>query len=579
MLLTIFEKALALYPDQICLKFEREPARTYAQVDLQANQLAHSLLAHGVKPKDFVGYKGPRSADQVIIFLALLKINAVYVPISSEQLPARIQLILSVCRAKHIIIGSPLSKEEETACREAGAAIFPLFNLKSSIIQQKKTKPDIVSSEKDLVYVIHSGGTTGPSKAIPITNAGMQGYWEPELRRQIKHPVKHVLASLSRAFDAHVWEYMMAWTFGACLHITDETTRKDIARLSGFIIDHHISDMTLTPAILQLFDYNQLRRFTNSGLKAIYSTGEACTEKIVRLFSESNIAIFNCYGPTEATFGLSMTLCKLEDFHQGRAPIGFPPQDSPVKIKIINEQGKEVADGEQGQLQIISPYITPGYLNVDQNDNFRADAKGELIRYKTGDIFEKHGRYLYYIGRYDPHYSQLKIRGQLVNPMVVEELLKKHPDISNACVVVKNGINEGNEDFLIAYLTPKKPLTIGELRQYCKNSALSSAYIPAFFISETALPLTISGKIDRNKLSEKRVIFNRSQLGLPYVPHTKRLEDQLINIWKDVINFKFTSKEFSLGIEDPLEYVGGNSINIMMFLAAVNKAYGVNIGR
>ena len=381
MLHILFEKMAADYPHHTAIQYEDEDPLTYQEVNRRANQLAHTLLQNAIQIQNKVLVRLERTPEQIIVLLALLKIGAIYIPLSIEQPESRLKQILTDCSPKLIITSALLENTDHLSSHYSSLPVLFLDNEAVYIREQSAEKPAGIDLQDNLIaYIAYSSGSTGSPKGIPIKHAGMTRYWEGILKSQIKHKAPRVLANVSIDFDAHVWEYLMAWTFGSALYLTHNETRKDSQKLANFIIKHHVSDMTLTPSVLRTFTELQIRAFATSGLKAIYSTGDACTLDIVSQFTKYNIAIFNCYGPTEATFGLSMLPCKPNDFYQGMAPIGLPPADSKISIQIIDESGKrEVNEEEMGELVIHSPYLTPGYNNV-KNDPFK---KINGMGYKT----------------------------------------------------------------------------------------------------------------------------------------------------------------------------------------------------
>ena len=577
MLHEIFEKIVSLYPDRDAVQFEDEKPLTYRELDDLSNQLAHRLLEEGVQPRQYVILYLPRSEWQIEVYLALLKIGAICVPVSSEQLQPRIEKICDDCRPTHIITTSSLYDPLDTKIKHSTKRL--LLDKEIEYKVKPKTKPTLKEvNEEDIAYVAYSSGTTGLPKGIPIRHSGMTSYWFKELPTHIKHRVTKVAANVSLDFDAHVWEYLMGWLFGATLHITNEDTRKDVDRLAVFIIKHKISDITLTPAILRTFRDEHLEAFRLNGLQAIYSTGEACTPDIIDRFTKYSVKIFNCYGPTEATFGLSMILCQLKDFYKGMAPIGIPPIESGIHIKIIDDSGIEVKEGEAGELVIISPYLTPGYLNREKENAKFSTIKtslGHVTSYRTGDRFVINNKRLFYVGRIHS-LAHIKIRGQFVDIEGIEQLLREHPckSIRDAYVVVRNDL--GKEPILVAFIISEQQPTLKELRSYC-NNLLPSSSIPNFFINipREELPLTINGKIDREALAKKYFLFVRDK-STPYCNPIIPLQMELIKIWRDVLALPPQLK-ITIGAKDSFALLGGDSIKAMTLIGEIKSRFNLNL--
>lgn len=572
MLHEIFEEAVKEFPNRIAIQFEDEKPLTYEQLDQLANQLANYFLEQNIAPQQYVILHLSRSIWQVAAFLALQKIGAVPIPVSSEQPPSRIQNIQEDCKTDFIITTSNL--HEQIAPHIKGFITSILLDYQKNFCNQPKTHPKVQRlTDDNLGYIAYSSGTTGRPKGIPIKHSGLM-HWAKELKHHIKHPVDRVLANTGLDFDAHIWEYEMAWVFGAALHITKEDTRKDGDRLAEFIIKHRISDMTLTPAVLKSFRNEYIERFKSSGLRAIYSTGEECTLDLISRFIKFNF--FNCYGPTELTFGLSMILCDLSKFHDKLAPINIPHPDSGIKIQVVDKDEKEVKPGTAGELVVFSPHLTPGYLNrPGENKKFIKKDHSSIRGYKTGDKVICLNDTLYYLGRIH-ELAHVKIRGQFVTIEGIETVLKKYPHakITDAYVVVRNDL--GRELMLAAFLVTDETPSLTELRRYC-SSLLAPSSIPSFFITITnrELPLTINKKVDREALTKKEFHFKRDK-SIPYISTTFDYEKQLIQIWETIFQFP-PSLKISIGVTDTFAMLGGDSIKSMILIGKIKDHFHLNL--
>lgn len=575
MLHMTFEETAAAYPERIAIQYENEKPFTYKQINTQANQLAHVLLQKKINIKDPVVVQLNRTPEQVIALLALWKIGAIYIPLSEEQPENRLKQVVIDCAPQLIITNSLFANAEPLRGGRSDLPILFLDEEKAGLEKQKIKNPLISGLNNNLIaYIAYSSGSTGSPKGIPIKHAGMTQYWEDILKTQIAHRAPRVLANVSIDFDAHIWEYLMAWTFGSALYLTNNETRKDSKRLAQFIIKHQVTDMTLTPAVLRTFTDAQISAFGTHGLKAVYSTGDACTLDIVKQFAKHGIKIFNCYGPTEATFGVSMLHCKAEDFYQNMAPIGLPPPDSKVSVKILGETGQEAKEGEAGELVIYSPYLTPGYINA-KNDSFSKKTaytqSTGLIGYRTGDKFIQQGGLLYYSGRAH-HLAHIKIRGQLVDITGIEGVLRNHPAIQDVCVIIRQDL--GKEPVLVAFTVNNGSLSNRELRQHCR-CFLSMASIPSYFIHLAELPLNSSGKIDRDDLTKREFIFQRDK-DTPYLLARTELEKKLLAIWVEVLAIP-DKLGVQLGMKDSFNSLGGDSIKAMLLVAKICSVFDIEL--
>jgi acyl carrier protein len=146
----------------------------------------------------------------------------------------------------------------------------------------------------------------------------------------------------------------------------------------------------------------------------------------------------------------------------------------------------------------------------------------------------------------------VKIRGYTVDAPKVETALLEHPRLKQAAVVARQ--NSRGDAELIAYIVPtnRPGPNPGQLRRLLKQT-LPEHMIPAIYVELDALPLTSTGKIDRNGLPEPG--RSRPSLDVPYVACRNATERQLIKIWEEVLD---TSP---VGVFDNFFDLGGQSLS------------------
>ena len=554
----LFERQAAAYADCVALCFGNKHY-TYAQLNTSANQLARLLQAnYAVSAGDRVLMFIPKSDVQVLILLALSKIGAIYVPLNPRDCPdERLDSIIFSTNPKCIfaqvmqeaINGVPIINLETSNAR---LQIFSGENL------------EIPVSENDIAYIIYTSGTTGIPKGVPIMHAGLS-YWFEVMSTLF--PLndayeRKVLSFCLASFDASIWEYLMAWVNGSPLYIVDHVTRDDPMQLNAYIETHAITHATLIPSLLK----HMMTSGLPVSLRVVCSTGEACTRDIVEIFENQGKQLFNCYGATEETFGLSVQECSLSLFDDiAGAPIGYPFGDK-VKVHILN---KEMVEVDNGQLYVESPYLTPGYWQQEEETQKNFVFHNEVKLYKTGDYFSRDvaKNILRYKGRINS--EVLKIRGALVNLLEIESYLMEIPGVENVCVVVGR---KGHYEFLVANLQVSSSADISSqaLRNYLL-AKLSSTAIPAQFIVTTdPLPLTSNSKKDRKKIQEN---YNTSQSLLAIASNFLPIERALIEIFERILRIDASD----IRVSDTFFTLGGDSLSRLVLIAKIKEIFDVEI--
>ncbi len=252
------------------------------------------------------------------------------------------------------------------------------------------------------------------------------------------------------------------------------------------------------------FDAKHLPALTH-----FFFCGEELTHKTAATLKQRfpQAKIFNTYGPTEATVAVSaveITSEVLENYQ--RLPIGKAKQDT--QIVLLDENGKEVATGESGEILIVGPSVSKGYLNNSEKTAKAFVTYNARPAYKTGDLgqFDENGQLLYK-GRID---FQIKLHGFRIELEDVDHHLDKVSYVSQATTVPHYG-KDHKVNQLVAYVVKDKD-KIAEFEsdfkvtQAIKKELLEtmmSYMMPQKFVYVDSLPLTANGKIDRKSLMKE----------------------------------------------------------------------------
>ena len=299
----------------------------------------------------------------------------------------------------------------------------------------------------------------------------------------------------------------MALVAGATLCLGTPDALLPGANLIGLLRDRAITTVTLPPSVLAVLPAEELP------VQTIIVAGEACPPDLVARWA-SGRRFFNAYGPTEATVCATIAECAGA---QIQPPIGRPIANT--QVYILDRHLQPVPIGVPGELYIGGIGLARGYLNrPDLTEEkfipnpFR-NAKSERL-YKTGDL----ARYLSdgnieFLGRID---HQVKIRGFRIELGEIETVLRQHPDILT-CVVTAHEDCSGKR--LLAYIVPQNGITINrrQLRDDLKKH-LPEYMVPSALIILDTLPLTPSGKVDRNAPPRSRCGQKRGSKNFRHSP-------------------------------------------------------------
>lgn len=425
MIYSIFLNHVLTTPEKIALVDSRGVAYTYAQTQDRIHRWANYFILQGIEAGDRVAVLLDDEDDHLFIFLALDRINACYVPFDIDIPKEQVLLDIPMLELKKFInlstLDIPINKS--------------LFLAPSEEHLQDATEPTRIyqtDGHHKITYIVSSSGTTGSKRWIPILGAGLL-YWattEKELFQP--YPVKSVLCTRSPAYDARISEVVRAFAHGAPLHLLPYAQRKDLSSILLACKNKTIDCLLLTASQLQTNNIERcVAELEVHGVQHLMVTGDACSLELKHWCEYYEINLWNCYGPTEATFGLSILRlnhlypCNSDDLYHPifLIPIG-KPHGLDVHFELI-----------EGQLFIRSPYMTPGYLG-----------KNEAIElFATGDECYEHEGYLIYKGRYSDE-SHCKIDGVKVDWKRIEQCIMAYSlqypgHIIQAIVVIKHHLD------------------------------------------------------------------------------------------------------------------------------------------
>ncbi|HBI6269832.1 TPA: amino acid adenylation domain-containing protein, partial [Serratia marcescens] len=551
----LFEQWVQRTPDAVAVVNDRD-SLSYAQLNAHANQLAHQLIAQGVRPGDRVATSLERSVSLVIAQLAILKAGGAYVPLDPHLPVARQAWIIGDSGASLILCDRDIDREiaGEIAC------------LRIDRLRQNPTHdPAVPRAGGAPAYIMYTSGSTGTPKGVMVTHQGI-----------LRLAINNRFASFERgdrfafaanpAFDASTLEMWGALLNGASLAIIAPEVLTEAEALAAALARQGINVLFLTTSLFNQYAHSIAA--TLAQLKYLLSGGEAADpHAFARMLKEAGpVRLINAYGPTECTvFATTATIERVDPWQ--RLPIGRPIGNT--RIYLLDEHGQPVPLGATGEIYIAGPGVALGYLNRAEltAERFLADPfnPGERM-YRTGDL----ARYLPdgnidYLGRND---RQVKIRGFRIECGEIEARVAGHPAVREAVVDV---LGEADNKRLVAWVVPeadadRQTLAV-TLRQYLAGM-LPEFMLPAAWVALDTLPLTPNGKLDRRALPEPQ---EDAYVREVYAEPEGELETLLAGIWRELLGIE------RVGRHDNFFELGGHSLLAVKLMAQLRRV-GLSAG-
>ncbi|XP_031635535.1 uncharacterized protein LOC116348624, partial [Contarinia nasturtii] len=492
----LFEAQVERDGQAIAIEYEGETL-SYTELNARANQLAHYLLAQGVRPEDRIALCVKRSTKMLIALLGILKAGGAYVPLDPAHSSQRFQIILQETKPICVLTDSA----GQNALGDHQFSIVDLDN--TALLGLPIENPDPLKLEltpAHLAYVIYTSGTTGTPKGILVehqqwTRLLNVAYDKFGFNKQEKWSLFHSLS-----FDVSVWEMCGALFNGGQLAIVPYNISRSPHEFYEWVCTNGITVLNQTPSAFKMFLQAKNIRSRSDRLRFVFFRGEELNQMTVKNWSEKNAnsqtILINMYGTTETPSAIHGRVEISNDVH----PIGRPFPD--LCVYLLDPHGEPVPLGAEGELYIGGAGVARGYLNRPEltAERFLSDPFSEnptARMYRTGDM----ARYLpdgnmVYMGRTD---QQVKIRGFRIEPGEIEARLVEHPLVREAVVQPwKDEID--NDTRLVAYVVADSDASLANnLRTYLA-SLLPDYMVPAAYVCLSSLPLTPNGKLDRRAL-------------------------------------------------------------------------------
>ena len=518
----LLEESARRHPDRHAVTFG-DRTLTYHELDVAADRFAGLLLDVGIPKGGFVGINLRRGADALIAMIGTLKAGAVYVPLDPQSPAGRLRFIVDTCRIELVATArdgvAGLDDALGGASSVGGIVVMDgqrpnqaitsdraIIDWPTVVVTDHKDIGPRSAVEIDPAYVLFTSGSTGGPKGVVIShlnaltfiNAASDFFGITENDR-----LSQVCPLQS---DMSVFDIYVALKAGACIVIIPETTAMFPVKLAEAISEGRITVWNSVPSALSsLASLAKLEGHDLSSLRLVLFAGEAFPPKpLRRLMAAAPAARFcNMYGQTEANSSTYYWVTDVREESRQPIPIGRALPN--FEVFALDADGQRVVTpGGEGEFHIRASTVAIGYWD-DPDGTARVfianplDASASSRVYRTGDIvrLDENGNYVF-VGRRD---LMVKSRGYRIEIDEIEGVLRHHPAIRNAAVIPIPDERIGNR--LAAFIEPVAPAALSrdEVVAYCA-AELPHYMVPDEITFRDALPLTTSGKIDRQRLAQ-----------------------------------------------------------------------------
>jgi 2,3-dihydroxybenzoate-AMP ligase len=504
-----FHAVFGRYRDRVAL-VDGERAYSYGDIDALTDTLAANLLELGLKPLDRVVPTLPNIAEFVLLYFALQKLGAIPIAALVTHRFAEINQFVELSGATTCVY--PERQGElafEPMIRRVQAAnpglkhcislprLENLIHGKPNLAPEELAKVRIDPTDPCIFQL--SGGTTGIPKLIPRTHNDYAYNSKMAARvcavtgdsvLLLALPIAHNLPLACPGIQGYFFQ-------GGKVVLSPTTRPEDLFRL---IEQHRCTHIKVVPALLiRMINDPSIGKYDLSSLKIIQSGGQRMQPE-VRLRTHQLIpSAF-----VQENFGMSegmLFFVRLDDPQEVKLETCGRPICEDDEVRLVDDEGREVADGEVGELTCRGPYTLRGYYGVPEYNARQFTAEGF---YRSGDLMRRHpsGNYVVEGRKKD----LINRGGEKISCEEIENLILMHPAVQNvACVPVPDP-NLGEKMCACLILKPGRQVDLPGLVSFLKDKEIAKFKLPERLLVCDDFPVSTFGKVSKKALSEMALV-------------------------------------------------------------------------
>ena len=464
---------------------------SYRGLDQASARVAGLLQDRGVKPGDRVGIMLPNTLEFAVVYFGVLRAGGIVVPMNPLLKAREVGYYLGDSGARLMFVGHSFVPEAQAGAKQADADVIVVDpgGFGGELASARRADEVIECDDEDTAVILYTSGTTGQPKGAELTHGSLTRNSETMRSNLIRLTPDDVIFGGLPLFHAFGQTCTLNTTVaaGACLTLLP---RFDAGQALRVLAEHRVTVFAGVPTMFSALLHRPDRdSYDLSRLRLCFSGGAAMPVEVLRTFEGA----FGCV--VLEGYGLSETSPVASFNHPDRerkpGTIGTPIEG--VQMRVVDENGDEVPQGETGEIAIRGHNVMKGYWR-------RPEATAAAITdgwFRTGDIGRVDGDgYFSIVDRK----KDLIIRGGYnVYPREIEEALYEHPAVAEVAVIGIPHESLGEEVGAAVALKPGASATADELRDHVKRQVAAYKYPRKVWIVD-ALPKNATGKIVKREI-------------------------------------------------------------------------------
>ncbi|KXG45667.1 AMP-dependent synthetase/ligase [Penicillium griseofulvum] len=493
---------------------------TYSKLDQFSSRLASYLVTFGVGPGTLVAICFEKSVWNMVSTLAIMKAGGGCIPVDT---PRSLELVEQwiVDNAVQVALASP---ENAHVLEDAVPYVIPVSESLLEYLADEVLNPAAQSS--DIAYVAMTAGTSGPAKSVILDHSALMTRAEAFATTMAIADVSRTLQFAPHTSDAFILEAFGTFMWGGCVCIPADIAPSNLATSINTL---HVNVASITPTAASFFSPKDV-----PGLRSIAFGGEVVSQSVLDRWQTDDLQLQVLYGTSESSAACFHVFCSQDE--NGAALIG---KSTSCISWVVDPSNQDclVPIGSVGELVLEGPVLARGYLDnqsIESCDFFEnaawLRAEGQHRLFKTGDLvrYNSDGSLVFVGRKKDKNVSALA--SELIQTQACIDAFVDH---NKKCVVqsVQLQCEDIKTNALVAFVVASDttPVTFGDHILILQSptpilkdgiaslhsslsTSLPGSKVPSIYIPISSLPLTISGKLNRQALQNETQALSRSAI-------------------------------------------------------------------
>ena len=559
-----FQQQARKFPDRLAIKADRDQL-TYEQLDRVSNRVARAILAKHDDSTRAIALLFKQGISMIIANVSALKAGKAYVQLDYSLPVSRVRQITQDSDSGLIVTDNDRLSLAHELFRDPSR----ILNINDLDANYPDSSLGLSISPNEIAYIHYTSGSTGEPKGV-VANHRNELYSIMVKTNALQISSNDRISLLRSNNVGATADVLLALLNGAALFPL-ELKESGLANLGNWLIEEEITVFTCVAGVFRHCVNHLNRNAKFSKLRLIHVGGEPVYETDVQLYKRhfSDECVFvNRLGISETKTVTYYFVNKGTEVPGKIVPVGYPLDG--YEVMVEDEYGNDGGINRIGEIVVKSEYLASGYWRRPEltRAKFLPDPNGGEVRlYHTGDLgYMLPDGCLVHVGRKD---FQVKIRGYRVEVSEIEMTLLENQAIRQAVVIPWEDPRAGKDrNCMVAYVVPCEghALVISEIRLFLREK-LPSYMLPSFYVIVDRLPLTMSGKVDRQALPPPKT--SQRQVGSTYVAARTCIEEVLVKLWVDLLGVH------EIGILDDFSDLGGDSLIAAQIVARINDTFSL----